>query len=295
MSRMLDALNAVCAAAKAAIDASDVVGSTFTIEPKGTIGTVAPGQCYPGWPLVPELVNELGQSPGQWQLTAYPSGRAKPTTRYSPYDNPLFTPASIPLSRSIAGAVITFGGSIGTAPLYVHTVVNGDGDAFVATTPSQSLPSLATAVAAAVNALGLDEVSAVASGNAVTLSGVHLFACNIVGSGTVSYEIARYERTIQLSVWASDPVTRLLIGGALETLGGTLNPYLTLPDGSLMYVTAAGDDVDDDSQSSGSLYIAHTFLSVEYGIMAVVPTSQLGAVENLVTPPKGALVTEYVG
>lgn len=291
MSRIDDVLAALCTAAGAAITNANVVGSSFTVQPKGTLASVQPGQVLPGWPLVTEMVNILGQGAGEWQVTAWPIGKPKATTRYSPYDGPGITAPTIPLTSTIAGAVITFGGSVATAPLYIHTVVNGVADAFVATTPSQALSSVASAVAAAVNALALSGVSASASGAAVTLAGVHAFDCNIVGdSGSVSYEIARFERAIQLSTWASDPVTRSLISGALESLGGTLQTFLPLADGSSMYVSSEGSDVDDDSQSSYSLYIGHQVLSVEYGVMAVVSTAQVGAIENLVTlnaaPPK---------
>jgi hypothetical protein len=223
--------------------------------------------------------------------------KARSTTRFSPHDGPIFVPPSTTLTAAIAGGVITFGGSVGTIPTHVHTIVNGQADARVDCTTNQSLTSVATAVAAAVNALGLSGVSATASGPNVSLSGVFQFNCNVVGSGgTISYEVARIERSVQVTLWASEPVTRSLIADAIVTnVGTTLAPYLLLPDNSGLRCLNDGDSLDDNSQAESSVYIAHILLDVEYGINQISAVSQLGAVQNIIVGANNAVATVWVG
>jgi len=290
VGRIDDVCGSLCDAIKAALESSNVLGTAYECPtPSGAVDAIlsTDGQVYAGEPLVPELIKILANPPGTWQISVFPVGQAKNATRFSPFDNPLYTPGPAPsVTASFASGVITFEGSIGTQQYNVHTVVNGDGDAFVQTTPNQSLADLATAVADAINGLGLDGVSAVAEGNTVVPTGASLLECNIGGPGaTVGYEVGRYQRQIVATIWTNDPYGRSFLSGALvDRIGTVFSQFLPFADGSMFYIeNSTGEAYDDDSQSSYSAFISRISFLVEYGLILTSPVAQLGAVKNETT------------
>lgn len=107
---------------------------------------------------------------------------------------------------------------------------------------------------------------------------------NVGGGGSTSYEVARIWRDIQIGVWASDPKTRSLIAEPIaEQVGTTMQTFLALPDGTGLYHSYVDGPLDDDSQSSYSLYASNVIVEVEYGIMQVHTTSQVGVFENAIS------------
>lgn len=303
MGRVNDLCLAICNSLKGALDEANILGSQYVAKtPSGDPlnATLSPdGRIYVGNPLVPELVKILAEPPGTWQISVFPLGPAKDETAFSPYDQPLFIPGPTPsVAASVASGVITFSGSVGTQPINVHTVVDADGDAYVQTTPNQSIDSVASAVAAAINALDLPGVSASASGAAVTTEGISDLRCNIGGTGsTIAYEVGRYSRSIVATVWANDPYARELLADAIVARVGTaFTRFLSFPDGSQFYLeNTNGGAYDDDSQSSYSAYVARINFTVQYGILFTSAVSVLGAVKNETTVGKNPERDIYVG
>jgi hypothetical protein len=284
---MYDACETLGIAIKAAMDAVPVVGTQFEVEPNETTAMIDNGQIICGDPLVPEFVQIMGQPAGQWQISIFPIGKAKSTARFSPYDLPIVGQSASPtLFATVADGVITFSGTVGASPMNIHTVVNGEGDAYYQAQPGDSPAAIAAAVEAAVNALDLEGVTATVSGDGVSIIGAtsSLF-CNVVGNiGTVSYEVGRFERTLDVSVWANYPEVRGIISEAIETrVGNTMQTFIEMPDGTLMYVSLDGEGVDDDSQSGYSVYRTHLFFTVEYGLMLTSKVAQLGVIVNDIT------------
>lgn len=295
-SRLDDVCNTLITAITAAINTAGIPGSVLDVTTESGSQrqiTVAGGNVYKGFPEGPELAKLLKTGDGKWAITVTPQN-PHATTRYSPDDQPIFKPPAQTLFATVSDATITFSGTAGACN--VHTVINKVGDARVPVTAGQSLSAIATAVAAAIVALNISGVSASAAGAVVTVTGAFLLKCNVSGTGILMREVARVSRVMQVSIWASDPYTRAALEDPLIAyVGDAITPFLTLSDGTDMYVTYNGDGWIDDSQGTYSLLVAHHCIEVEYGIMQSTPVAQLGAVENLVTPRNGAPVTVYVG
>lgn len=266
-------------------------------------GITQKGQVIFGWPTAPQLVEILGQPDVEWQISIYPL-RASNVTRYIGESAVVGRPI-VNLTRTINGATITFAGSA-TPPVNVHSfLADLNEDVYIRTQPGQSPDDVADSVATAVNDLALPDVSASATGPAVTLDGATWEFCNIGGVGTVTTgEQLRTSRIVQVTVWTTgdtsdadiDNPMRLTLYDAITSRLGTVGQhFLTLPDGSSAYVAFAGDDFDDDSSSSYSLYAAHIRFEFEYAVFLQTPATQVGDIAVTQSINGQEAGTTYIG
>jgi hypothetical protein len=252
------------------------------------------GQVYIGWPTGPEESQKLGQPQPEGSVTVYPTKSASNITQY-PAEPTILTAAVNNLVATISKNLLTFSG-VGDKPYNVHGFFGGRTvDAYYATTAAQTLASIATAYAAAINALGVG-LGASAAGATVTLSGGQFSAVNIGSSGTYAIEELRIKRTIAISVWINDAPTRWAVADAiLSRLGTAENHFLTLSDGSQAYFSYLADYMDDSSESSYSLLVHHLWYDCEYGIIQTGSATQIEGIEVVQTIDQLATTTTYSG
>lgn len=258
-------------------------------------GITQKGQVVVGWPATPDLTQILGQAGEQWQVSVWPCDDTKNTSRYEATSFKLASP-NVPMTATVAGDILTFGGSV-IAGLNVHTFVGRFlQDAFYQTTSLDTLGSVAVGVQNAINALSVSGVAAAASGDSTTITGSPLLRCNVGGAGLVSAkEVGRVSRSVQVSVWAPDPVIRWALADPIITGAGEADStYLTLSDGTPMFVLYECDSMRDKAQSSYSLYEHHMRFHVEYGIIKYLQGTQVESVEITETLNGGTPVT-FVG
>lgn len=272
-----------------------------------TDGLSQAGQVINGWPTAPQLVEILGQSDDEWQISLYPFP-GKNATRYVGERGGTYTVPVVNLKATIdplTGRTLTFSGSVPTA-LNVHSFLSFNNfDAYVGA-PSGSTPAqIAAATAAYVNAQSLKGTTASATGPSVTLHGDMWDVCNIGGQGTItSGETLRTSRLVQVSIWTTgglqgtdpDGSLRLSMFDSISSqIGTALNHFLTLPDGSSAYVMYEGDKFEDDSQSSYSLYSAKIYYELEYALFRSTSAWQVGAIAATTTINGQSTSTTYVG
>lgn len=223
------------------------------------------GQVYIGWPVGSEEVQKLGQPVPEGSITIFPIRSSQNATRY-PWEPTILSAPVVNLIVTVAQNVATFSG-VSDQAYNIHGFLSGKTvDAYFATTASQALSSVATAFAAAINALSVPGITASASGDAVTLAGGQFQVVNIGSFGTFAIEEFRIRRTLQVTVWINDVNTRWLVVDAILTaIGSSTNHFLTLTDGTVAYIRYMSDVMDDSSSSSYSLYAHHLWYEVEYG------------------------------
>lgn len=239
-------------------------------------GVTNEGYVAPGWPNMTELTRQMEQVPAQYFVSIYPLPTERLTTRFlnEPQGYVSTTPATV--TASIASNVLTFGGTV-EAGLNIHTIVNGH-DALYQTLANDALASIASGVAAAINALGVTGLSATAGGAQVTITGANAIACNVGGFAMVGTEVLRSERQFQISVWCPDAPTRSSIFNAIKLYLAQNVPFLAFPDtsqGRLKYVSSPWND----EMQQDTLYFLKAIYSVEWGEVALEKQMQIGAVQ----------------
>lgn len=293
MARLDDVLTTLGNGIKAAI--SGLEGATF-INQKNVEVAIQNGQIIRGNPLITEVGNILAAGDGNWQIQLWPL-KAKVFSPLPPTENWVANLPTSPLLAAVTTSTITFSltGAIGS-PINVHTVFGDLADAYVQAVVGDTPTSVAAKVAAAINALALDGISATAAAGVVSVTSNVSFLCNVGASGTIAYPVGRFQRGVQISVWASDPYTRSMLEEAIEeNVGTSFNTFLLLPDGTALRVINDGVGWDDDSQSAGSLFLGHLVYTVIYTIMLTSPATPVGAIKLLTSGPRDTSGTVYVG
>lgn len=269
MSRYLDAMKALANAISSAVN-------TYS-------GVSIPSQTIIGWPNFEDLTKIIQQ--GQYQISIFDDGKVKDTTRF--FGQWMYTSLpSVPLSGAISGNTLTFSGSVpASGQLNVHTLFGAPlVDSLYQPTASEALSGVAAGVAAAVVSAG---GSATASGNVVTFSGTPVIKCNIGGSATLSREVSRQRRTVQVSVWCPDPIMRDNVADAIETYvgakGNSQTQFYPMGDGTKIWVDYQTSCDKDDKQADYSMYMRDIFYTVEYGMMQTQTATQIGAIKETYT------------
>jgi hypothetical protein len=315
--RLLDVLDTMIDAISAVCNASPVVGDY-------------PGQTVAGWAVTTELTKILALGGNNYLTVLWP---LKPSIGpiYSPND-PFCNYYDIPTSSltatvtqqnqdtigggggfDVSGAFdiagfdigetpifeIDFEGTIGTTSQNVVTVLGNAAQCLVATTSDETTTDLATRVAAAINAAGVSTVFALAINQFVFVTGVQQLACNVGVVGSLTTEVDRITRAIQVITYAPSYMPRCQVDDAItQGLGTTETMWLELSDGQAMHVRRCGghEQYVEKAQSSYSAFEAHTFFMVEYPTTVVTPVVQIGVVKLTeqvgdVLPPQ----TFYIG
>ena len=249
-------------------------------------GITAPAQVFTGWPTAQELMPIINN--GGYAVSVHSIPSAKNNTKY-PKDFQAYSTPPANLFATLSHNTITFSG-VSDVQYNIYAMLYGQPyvAAYVQTTASQSLSSIATAVAGAINALGLTGITASAAGAVVTLSGGQFTFCNVGANGQIAREVTRINRWLQVSVWAPDPNLRFSIQNAIMAgIGYAIDLFLTLPDGSKMFLRYMTDKMDDEHQTSYALFVHHIIFDVEYGVLDVQPGTQIGEVQANVTQTYG--------
>jgi hypothetical protein len=250
-------------------------------------GVAQPNQVGAGEPNPNALVSIL--KAGGFQVLLHDRGATRDMSRFE-MDTFTVTNPESPLVATVVDDTLTFSGSV-VAGLNVHTFIGYPvKDAYYETLANDTLASIAVAVAAKINALGISGVSATASGAVVISVGSPVLFCNIGGLGLVmATEVARLRRSIQVTAWCPNPTLRYQVLDAIESQIGTqLQPFLYLSDGTCMQVEFAtsnagtGTLMDKDSQSYGA-FVVNIVYDCEYPVLAYAPGGEIESVDNALT------------
>lgn len=256
----------------------------------------SPWMIASGYQFSDDLAKTQGQKSGV-VITLYPL-KAKRDNRYlGPWYE--VTAPSVGLIATVSGNQITFSGAA-SGGLNIHVLMAPGikefptADALYQTVNTDTLNTIATAVAAAITAQGF---TAAASGAVVTVSSGYAQKVNIGGTGSISQEVNRIERFVQCSIFAPTPELRNAFADALMNAltGSIAQPFLTLPDGAGAWVKTIGDDYTEQAQMSYTLYQAHITYSVEYMLENVSAATQIGAAEVTETIGSNSATTYITG
>lgn len=255
------------------------------------LGADAPKfQCYTGTPTSTKITEALQQYPTTAQITLWPL-KARNQRRYPLAQPALLVPAApgTTVELSDENSVATFGGSPKAGDV-VHAFFGTpvqDGSYLVQTGDTPA--TIATAIAAAINALQAGAASA--SGDAVTLDdGLWFSRVNIGGTGTLYAEVGRIRRSVQATIWmqaqpSPDDGTNqqafdLIAQAILANVGTAAQTFLTDAYGLPVYCAAVDDaSWDADPQLSYSIFKWTIVFDVEYGITTQYPYTQLEGID----------------
>jgi hypothetical protein len=245
-------------------------------------GITSSGQVVDGNAVATELGNIISKLQGNGLVALWPLNETD-ATRWSPEEGQQYAPPDPLLIRTIVANIITFAGVPPPAgsTYNVHTLVNGV-DAYAQAVSTDTVDSIATKVATAVNALALPGVTASASAEAVTVAGAYKLSCNIGATGSLKRTVANIRHPILATVYAPDPKTRSVIGDAIRMAVGTSDTHwFTMSDGEQLYVEiGSASHLREKAQSSYSAFEYHLVFETEYAITPVIQVSQVGAFEN---------------
>ena len=287
--RFLDVQNQIVAATVAALNAANIA-------PAAQVGI--------GQSVSTELVKILNA--GQYQITLFQrEGTSRNTSRYPsaalfPIANPNATLIATVTNPTGLGSpwTITLTGSVG-AGAYLTAIVGATATkAVYACNVGDSLATVATNFAAAINAVS--GVTASATGAVISVNLSPCCLVNVTGVGIVlAREVERVSRSVQMTLSCPTPDMRFQIADVIEQNIGTSDaPFLTLSDGTRAFCENLGGATsgpDDDSQSSYSLYIEHFVFGVEYGVLKTQAGYPIAVVDATLTTPSGVSQTVLSG
>lgn len=248
-----------------------------------------------GTPLASDLAKIQAQKKGVI-IALYP-GRARRDVQYlnSWYKK---TSPQVGLIATLSGATITFSGAP-SAGLNVHVPLGRansapTADAYYQTIAGDTLSSIAAAVAAAIVATGF---AATSSGGSVTITSGIAQTVNVGGTGSITQSVNWITRSIQATIYAPTPDWRNAFSDALTTglTGSTAQDFLTLADGSGARCKLIGDDFDEKSQLSYTLYQAFVTYDVTYLLERTVSATQIGVAKSIEVVANNQPVTLYTG
>jgi hypothetical protein len=180
--------------------------------------------------------------------------------------------ATATITAVIAGQGVTIGGAM-PAPFTAHVVsilVSGKVYPYQVLS-TDTLATIATALAALI---AVDRPGTVAASGVVTLpSTASITAARVGVTGTSIRELRRQERVFQVTVWASTPAQRDVIGAALD-LALAATEFLSMPDGYGARLIYRNSHISDDMQKS-KLYRRDFQYSVEYATTQTATDTQI--------------------
>jgi hypothetical protein len=203
------------------------------------------------------------------------------------------------LAADVARGLVTFSGLI-QANLNIH-VLGGwpTKDAYYQTTGNEaSLAALAIAVNAACVSAGLPGTP---TGD--TIQFATPVRCNVGGTGSIVRESSRkLERVkaIVLAQSADDEAIpalglRSAIGHAIiSAIGAPLTDNLLLDDGTYEIIRNRGNWFMDKSQSNYAMSEYHLLYELNFGILDVIPATQVGSMTTEITDPNENVINTSI-
>lgn len=242
---------------------------------------------YAGWPAQDGLMRDLDLDPCRTHITVFPKAEERNTTRYPDDEQVIIAPAPT-LLLTISGpflvpaqaiydgpgvqweqtghydagvqrnTVVRVGGTV-SAPQNVALRINSKFYVY-SVRSSDTLEG----IAAALGALVLVDIAGTSVSGAVITIGPtgRLQAARVGGFGTVSTEIRRQERLIQISIWTNEPQLRDTIASGLD-IALARTRFLDLPDGFGARLIYKNSPIIDALQKS-NLYRRDLNYLVEY-------------------------------
>ena len=276
-----------------------------TIDAALAAASIAPhGQTIIGWPVATELAKIMGQDASGALVSIFPMPASKNTSRYAPTADVIALPSPGTVATLTNNATITLSGTPKAGDT-VHCFFSGtQADAAHTVTASDTLTTIAAALATSANAFALPGVTATSSGAVLSLAGSTFSRVNVGGVGTLGFEVGRTMRTIMVTVWAStpnDPTVpggndRELIGEAiLSSIGTTLNHWISTPDGYGIFVIYKNDRWSDDASDSYTLFRWDIFFDMEYPVTISTSAPQVESVEVSQSYNSSAPTVAYIG
>lgn len=267
-------------------DVMDVVSTLVaivaaTVYPNGTGQAPAAGcpptKIFPGWPLPDQLQTDIGLCKAQ--INVYPRPEEHNTTRYT---RAWRTTAYLAptLTLTITGQTVTVGGT-NTPPIAQNVAVIANGQPYVyAAQAADTLTSIATALSTLI-AIGVPGTTS--SGPVVTLpASATIQGVRVGGTGTLTEEVKRQERLIQIGIWASSPDFRTALAKAIDPVLAATD-FISLPDGSagrLIYKSSPMTDMLEKQQ----IYRRDLMYTVEYGTLLATPATEVVDVNVNLSP-----------
>lgn len=218
--------------------------------------TGTPIGVYSGWPPpTVGLANVLGAN--GTHVTVFPKAGERNTTRYQERGNVTVAPVTT-LVMNVFGNTVQIGGTVST-PQNLMMKVNGKQYVY-AVRPNDTTLTIGNALAAMI---AMDVPGTYAPGGSISVGpGGRIQATRVGGFGTVSREIRRQERIVQISIWTGTPALRDIIAAAVDVkLAGT--HFFTLPDGFAARLIYKNSMTIDTFQKE-TLYRRDLDYSVEY-------------------------------
>jgi hypothetical protein len=278
-------------------DVSDVQSAIVTlvsaaIYPNGTgQASVAgvPVVIYPGWPDSDTLTADLAAE--KCHVTVFAGRDERNTTRFPVSQQVTANPAPS-LTLSVAGQVVTVGGTVST-PQNVMLLVNGKSYAH-AVQANDTLDTIAAALAALV-ATHVSGTSA--TGAAITIGPTGFIgAARAGGFGTVATEWKRQERIFTVTVWADTPAHRDALAGAADVALAS-QTFLTMPDSFKARIRYRGSPQTDALQKETlyrrDLKYAVEFATTEVSQLAQVIIPSVSVTAGVITDSSTPINTTY--
>jgi hypothetical protein len=236
-----------------------------------------PVRVFQGWPEREAI--DADMAAGIVDVSIYTLPGSTNTTRYPEVDIPIsISPPT--LEWVVTGTTATLGGTVST-PQNVGLLV--DRQAYLyAVQPTDTLASIATAVAALVNAVQ----SASADGAVVTIPGSHAIIGRAGGVATTLREIGREKVTVEIVIMAPSDSLRNTVGAAIEPGLRTLR-RTPLADGSIA-MSWFGQVVDTDELVKSGIYRRILWLDGEYASTIISTAAQIVSFTDTVTTATSA-------
>lgn len=247
-------------------------------------GFISPvGQGFMGYPTVENLTDVLHA--GQYMYSVYPHEGmgAKPMGKWHP-EFMQVTPVVNTLTVAASGNTLTFGGAA-MPNINIHTLFDfPERLAYYRTTPADTVQTVATAVAGAINAIGLLGVNAQANGATVTVTGVTDLHCNLSGTTQVAQEVNRLSRRIQVNTWCPNPAIRDTLDEIITSnVGSLVNSRYAMGDGTSVWIRYVPAAWDDYRESSDFMYGGIYLFDCEYSVLQYSSATQIGSTQTTYT------------
>jgi hypothetical protein len=227
--------------------------------------TAFPVRFYRGWPNSAALDTDLKNGTAHVSVYSQP-GVERNTTRYLQEWLTSIGPVHT-LTATVTRNTITIGGTVST-PQNVSVLI-GFNSVSYAVLPGDTLSTIATAVAALINAI----VTASAAGAVITVSSGVALVARIGATGTLWKELGRQLRGFQITSWCSTPAQRDALAAAVDIAMRQVN-FLTLADnsaGRLRYESSHSSDATEKE----ILFRRDLFYSVEYPATLTMPATEI--------------------
>jgi len=260
MSDISDVQNALVAMVAAAV------------YPNGTATASVSGKdivVYQGWPTSSRLDADL--LAGKTHISVFTTDVETNKTRYSK-DWIEQGVNSAGLTISVSGQKITIAGAVPVPYRQENVSITVSGKAYVRTALTAETPTtLAAALAVLVAA---DWPGATAAAGVIALPGAANITAALIGvTGSLARVLRTQDRVFQITVWASTPAQRDVIGAALDVALSAVERF-TLADGFSARLIYRNSHITDQTQKA-KLYRRDFQYSVEYSTTQSVAATQI--------------------